>query len=287
MIRNHQSFKLHDQMLVEKGTIQPPFRVSYAMSNRACFIYMIDGCMRSSAEDGQATLYRQDAVLMKCGIHLADLVPDETNAPCEILAFHLNPELLQKVYHNEPPEFLKSAHANHSTAMSQSIRADDALKAYIDSILIYFEDHTLVSEELLALKLKELLSLLMKTHYGQPIQNILSSLFSPRRFQFQEVIEAHSYSQIDLDGLAKLTNLSLSTFKRRFQEFYGESPASFLKTRKLKRAAERLQHSDENVSIIAYDCGFENPAYFATAFGNEYGMPPSDFRLNYSKKTLS
>ena len=45
--------------------------------------------------------------------------------------------------------------------------------------------------------------------------------------------------------------------------------------------------SDENISGIAYDCGFNSLAHFSKSFKEKYGETPSQFKLNQKNKLLS
>ena len=158
---------------------------------------------------------------------------------------------------------------------------------YIDSILFYFENPTLATEELLVLKIKELFMLLMHTKNAPDVKRVLSKLFSPQSYSIREVVEAHLYDDINVAELAQLSNHSLSSFKRKFKEIYNESTAVYLKKKKLEKAAELLLGSAENISKICYDSGFNDLAHFSRSFKSEFGITPSAYRLNQRVKELA
>ena len=54
--------------------------------------------------------------------------------------------------------------------------------------------------------------------------------------------------------------------------------------RRLDKVAEQLRVSDDAISHIGYDLGFESPEHLSRAFRNKFGVTPSSYRLNSSVK---
>ena len=133
---------------------------------------------------------------------------------------------------------------------------------------------------MLILKLKEIILLLSQTKNAPVIQQILSQLFSPATFTFKQVIEDNIYTNLSAEQLARLTNLSTSTFKREFKKIYDDTPANYLKNIRLNRAAELLIISDERISNISFECGFSNLAHFSKCFHQKFNISPTTYRLN-------
>jgi AraC-like DNA-binding protein len=142
----------------------------------------------------------------------------------------------------------------------------------------------LVNEEILVLKLKEIILLLSQTRNVEAIQIILSQLFSPTTYIFKQIVEAHLFSQLTIEELAQHHNLSVSSFKREFAKHYNDTPANYIKTKKLERAVELLVISDERISEIAFKCGFNDLANFTRSFTNKYNISPTKYRLNQNDK---
>ena len=166
------------------------------------------------------------------------------------------------------------------------IKANILMKKFFESLLFYFENEELVDDELLKLKIKELILLLVKTQSNEAVASILSNMFTSRVYDLKEVVSAHLYSSISVNELAKLCVLSRSTFIRQFKKIYNQTPASFLKNEKLKRAAELLKFSPYSVSTIAYYCGFNNMAHFSRSFVEKYHISPSKYKLKQISKDL-
>jgi AraC-like DNA-binding protein len=274
-------------MLFEKAVLKTPFTRPVRMPNEACFLYILDGGNLSSSEKGQMVANKRDAVLMKCGNYFGEFLGGEKSQKYEAVAVHFYPEVLNKVYGNEIPDFLKNKKKTVSGIGMTKVKADEILRRFVDSMLFYFENPQLVTDELLVLKVKELFLILSQTQNAPAVIEILSNLFSPTTYGFKEIIESHLYSNITIEALATVTNLSVSSFKREFRKVYDDTPANYLKNKKIDKAKRMLQVSDQNISGIAYDCGFVSLAHFSKSFKEKFGLTPSQFKLNQKNKLLS
>lgn len=287
MIKDFKEFELFGKMTFVKAAIEPPFRVTAKMANEACFYYVISGNATVTTSTQRFTANTSEGLVMQCGNYLNDYLSNaEGMEYCEAIAIHLDPEVLKMIYDKEFPDFMQQVHKVKSIGY-QKLQSSEALKSYIESLLFYFDHPELVSEELLKLKLKELILLLARTDKAETVRNLLSSLFSKEQVSFKEIIEANLYNNLSLDELATLANLSLSTFKREFVKLYQVSPAKYIRQRKLAQAAKLLRNTSLRISDVAFDCGFGDLAHFSKTFLKVYGHSPSDFRLNEKNKSLS
>jgi len=284
MIIEHKRFDLFQKMIFEKAVLKAPFRITNDMPNEACFLYILKGEQKVSAAVEQLHLHPHEAVLMKCGLYFGNWLKKVEFEECEAIAIHFYPEVLRQVYEKEIPKFIRQV---KNPGSMYKVASDELIKKYIESILFYFDNPALVDEELVLLKLKELILLLSKTENASSIIELISSLFSEEKHNFREVVEANLYSDLNVGQLAQLANMSLSTFKREFKKTYRQSPARYLKNKKLERAAELLAVSDQRVTEVAFDCGFNDAAHFTRSFHEKYGLSPSRYRLSQKRNSLT
>lgn len=78
--------------------------------------------------------------------------------------------------------------------------------------------------------------------------------------------------------LSEMAEMSPSSLRRRFKEHTGKSPNDFIKDLRMMTAARRLLVTDERVSHIAYDVGYNDPNYFARTFRATFGVSPQQYR---------
>lgn len=91
-------------------------------------------------------------------------------------------------------------------------------------------------------------------------------------------IEAAGDAAIGLDDLAEEARLSRYHFLRVFRAVAGMTPYQYVLRTRLHRAAVRLRTSDEPVSAIAFDTGFNDLSTFNRRFRRVMGSPPRAYR---------
>ncbi len=87
------------------------------------------------------------------------------------------------------------------------------------------------------------------------------------------------YAQpLDVEALARDANMSPGHFSRRFKEAYGESPYSYLMTRRIERAMALLRRGDLSVTEVCFEVGVASLGTFTTRFTELVGLPPGAYR---------
>ena len=91
------------------------------------------------------------------------------------------------------------------------------------------------------------------------------------------------YAQpLDVEALARGAHMSAGHLSRQFRLAYGESPYSYLMTRRIERAMALLRGSDFSVTEICFAVGCSSLGTFSTRFTELVGMPPSVYRRESS-----
>jgi AraC-like DNA-binding protein len=70
-------------------------------------------------------------------------------------------------------------------------------------------------------------------------------------------------------------SLSESQIYRKLKAISGKSTAVFIRSIRLQKGKELIQTTDDTISEIAYEVGFNDPAWFSRAFKEEFGFAPS------------
>jgi len=79
--------------------------------------------------------------------------------------------------------------------------------------------------------------------------------------------------------------MSPGHFSRQFRAAYGESPYSYLMTRRIERAMALLRRGDLNVTEVCFEVGCASLGTFSTRFTELVGMPPSEYRRHAAGAT--
>src|SRR5881296_2496215 len=94
------------------------------------------------------------------------------------------------------------------------------------------------------------------------------------------------YAQpLDVEALARGVNMSAGHLSREFRLAYGESPYSYLMTRRIERAMALLRRGDLSVTEVCFAVGCASLGTFSTRFTELVGMPPSTYRRNAARTT--
>jgi len=83
---------------------------------------------------------------------------------------------------------------------------------------------------------------------------------------------------LDVEALARTEHVSAGHLSRQFRAAYGESPYSYLMTRRIERAKALLDRGDLSVTEVCFAVGCSSLGTFSTRFTELVGMPPSAYK---------
>ena len=83
---------------------------------------------------------------------------------------------------------------------------------------------------------------------------------------------------LDVEALARGVHMSAGHLSREFKLAYGESPYSYLMTRRIERAMALLRRGDLSVTEVCFEVGCSSLGTFSTRFSELVGIPPSAYR---------
>ncbi|WP_264537814.1 helix-turn-helix domain-containing protein [Flavobacterium sp. N1736] len=284
MVTDYKKIELFGKTLIQKVILDAPFEFPFPISDNACFLFSLEGEIEFHADEDQFVVPSNYSLLLNClntGKKISNSISSTHN---EIVVISFHPDTLKKIYEKELPLLLQKPKNSISNQSTERINNDFLIKKYIEGLLFYFENPSLVNEEILILKVKEIILLLSQTQNAEAIQVILSQLFSPALYSFKQIIEANLFSQLTIDELAQHVNLSISSFKREFTKLYNDTPANYIKNKRLEKAAELLIVSELRITDIAFDCGFNDLANFTKSFHDKYDVTPTNYRLKVNNK---
>lgn len=220
--------------------------------------------------DKSIAVNRQQSLILKKGNWLwTELLETETIYFCKLLFFSE-----QKVI-----EFLEK-HTNGDYGNKQEIgyfviENDPFILSYLNSLTAISEIPANHSESLLSIKLEEILVYLFNK-YGDEFVLFLQSLVSNEGSTLKKIVQSKVYSNLKIEEIAFLCNMSLSTFKRHFTKEFNESPGKWFQDKRLRRAKELLEQGTAKPSDLYLDFGYNNLSNFSIAFKNKFGISPTE-----------
>lgn len=137
-----------------------------------------------------------------------------------------------------------------------------------------------IHHDLQKVKLEELF-LYLSLHYRGQIEQIRSMSHEANNdLVIRQAVTSNISSNITVEELAFLCNMSLSSFKRRFAHIYGNSPGRWLLKKRMERAAKMLWQDNRKANEIYYELGYENLSSFIQSFRQIYGVTPKQYQLS-------
>jgi len=280
------SNKFQQIMLYEKPLFswyelsREPVETNLKLPAESCFAYILKGENQDLTNSG--SIAREGTVILSlCGKTVGSKLSNTTSGNLISIVVHFDRDVLKKVFEGKKPKYWREL----DQPLIRDTAQEDAsalVRSYFVGISHFFKHKSALNEDILTLKLKEIVFLLLQTDEPSELYIIARSLFSEKVFSFQEVIEAHIYEPLDLIRLAAMTNNSLASFKRKFRKIYNDPPGRYIRKKKLEGARKLVISSQKSMSEICYECGFSNPSGFSRMFKSEFGVSPFEYRLSRS-----
>ncbi|GAA1587667.1 helix-turn-helix transcriptional regulator [Kribbella sancticallisti] len=111
----------------------------------------------------------------------------------------------------------------------------------------------------------------------------LSDLARLRRVR--DRIDREYAQPLDVEALARGVHMSAGHLSREFRAAYGESPYSYLMTRRIERAMALLRRGDLSVTDVCFEVGCSSLGTFSTRFTELVGVSPSVYRREVGRAT--
>ena len=112
-----------------------------------------------------------------------------------------------------------------------------------------------------------------------PVQPLLGHLRDLARLRrVRDRIDREYTQPLDVEALARGAHMSAGHLSREFRLAYGESPYSYLMTRRIERAMALLRRGDLSVTEVCFAVGCSSLGTFSTRFTELVGVPPSTYR---------
>ena len=111
----------------------------------------------------------------------------------------------------------------------------------------------------------------------------LSDLVRLRRVR--DRIDREYAEPLDVEELARGVHMSAGHLSREFRRAYGESPYSYVMTRRIERAMALLRRGDLSVTEVCFAVGCSSLGTFSTRFTELVGIPPSTYRRQAASAT--
>jgi signal transduction histidine kinase/DNA-binding NarL/FixJ family response regulator len=122
----------------------------------------------------------------------------------------------------------------------------------------------------------------------RPVEISVSPMDNEFIRDLQEVIEKNlGEPDFNVEELCKKLYMSQSTVYRKIQALTGESPTDFIRSYRLKRAAQLLESGMGSITEVAFEVGFSSRSYFTRCFKEKFHQLPSSFQEAAFRETAT
>jgi AraC family transcriptional regulator len=263
LIASGQGWQAED-IVCSAGPHDRPFEEAH---EGVCIAVVRSGTFQYRAPQGAAVLAPGSILLGNHGTCYRCGHDHSTGDRC--LSFHFAQQLFEEIA-SGVPGVRRAAFAAPSLP---PLRELARLIAELDVAAADGENSVL---EELALRLAGAVTALLR---GDPLPPPDTSRRDERRISdVLRYIEANAQERVTLADLAGTTGMSRFHFLRTFRRIIGMSPHQFVLRMRLHQAAVRICRSNEPISAIAFDSGFDDLSTFNRRFRRVMGLTPGEFR---------
>ena len=199
----------------------------------------------------------------------------------DLMAFYLKDDYLKAVYNEFRTSLPLTGLPDPPSDMMILMDIDDRIRNCYTSLIPYFNQTLPLPETILALKFKELLYNILVNPANRSILSYIHNLVDGYEIPLWEIMEKNFMYDLKLSEYALLTNRSLTSFKRDFNQHYGISPGKWLRRKRLQRAKRYLETSHHRISEVAFENGFSNVSHFSRVFKSQFGKSPAEYRNSF------
>lgn len=253
------------------------FEISYIKSGRG--VYRI-GSKEIDIEPGDIYLFSTNEVHCITEIH--------DNRPMVLLNTHFEPRFIWSPQGNVFDESFLRIFLNRNENFSNRLDRRNPTTKEIASLLLRMQKEADEKPEAYELMIKTYLLnilVLLIRNYDYVSQNEAPSLQSEKLFRVEAAlnfIDENITKSLTLDDIALHAGMSRTYFCSVFKKLNGLTPWEYIGLKRMELAKHLLQHTEESVLEIAFDCGFNNISHFNRLFKRTTGLRPLEYK-NRSK----
>lgn len=244
--------------------------------------YIVHGTKYIHSGDKRKCLTRGDLFYLGIGLHYTEELP-EADHPFEQIVFYYTPDELQRILLHLNVTYRLSITNNHICTECRS-RSEVSMPSWpaIRSIFLgaasYLRDEGSLNDPAAGnFKMTELIYHIVSHEDSCLKSKVLSSIDSAKE-NFEQIVYDHIFKDISIDELARLTNRSLTSFKKEFRRHFQMPPHKWYIRQRLMHSRLLLISTSKSISEIGNECTFPNTSHFIKLFKKEYSVTPATYR---------
>jgi len=243
--------------------------------NKNTFSFLQEGTKEVFFDNSSYAIDNSQFLLMKSGHCLmTEKLSNVQEYYRSVLLFFSNEDVLKIIR-----KFELKPTGSSTYYSTYSFHYDTYIKRFSNSLLDISKLSKSIQKNILDAKFEEIILYLVEFKGV----DFLFSLISNNDNQNQKLIqtiESNILNKLTIKELSFLCNMSVSTFKRKFEKMYAMSPIKWFQEKRLEHSAFLLKNKSKRPSDIFEEIGYESLSNFITAFKTKFGVTPKQFQSN-------
>lgn len=271
-------------IFIEKQIRHPTFVMTYEHTHDYIEIfYLKSGVCNYSVNGNEFHLLSGELFIVPPGVSHCTRYEGTVN--CERVVVSIDPALIPDSFIASHPDIMEDISRSSKIVLSKNgrINVDEHIEMMLHENTVPDE----FSSEMLVLQ--TLLLLLTFKRKGVFVYETLGAK-SGIPYDIEQAMHhiAMNYAGvITLEETADAIGLSATYLSKKFKKVTGRSFIEYVNFIRLRQAAQMLLTTDDNITKISCDCGFNSSNYFKDCFKKTYKMSPREFRVIMKKYGVS
>lgn len=236
--------------------------------------FLRTGTKEVIGDDKTVQIGSEHFIIMKSGNCLmTEKISDSFKAYQSILLFFSDEEVLHFLEkYNQFSSNLK----NHKSFYI--FEYDKFVQKFVDSLEQVLKLPKKIQVNILKNKFEELMLYLIHQHNADFLNSMVQNI-DDKISRLTNIAENNKYNKLNLEELAFLCNMSVSTFKREFFKLYQNTPIKWFNEQRLNHIAFMLKTNRNRPIELYEEAGYENFSNFVQAFKKKFGMTPKQYQI--------
>ncbi|MBQ4802874.1 helix-turn-helix transcriptional regulator [Aquimarina sp. MMG015] len=239
---------------------------------------VLNGGLQVETPEGDLTIVRKNQIiLLPRGLYMiSDIIPKDNSF--EAIVFFFDEEITDEFLNNF------EVFTKEDTSTNLVLEYDQNLRLFTDTLLTLYRGKN--QHQFTRPKLLELLHLISISKQGSEFLSKLFQLKKRAKKNIRTFMNNNFDKPLDVEDYSYLTGRSISTFRRDFKSKFGISPKKWLIERRLEKASFLLKDTNDSVTSIARQVGYENTPHFIKTFQKKFNISPKQFQIKYRKDIM-
>ncbi|MEL6558632.1 MAG: AraC family transcriptional regulator [Bacteroidota bacterium] len=274
---NFRTLKIADEVFVDYRHELDTIKDIHLSIEQTFLLYVVKGVVKLVSPNETMEVDRGKMALVRKGSYIMSETLSNDEHQFSAFLFFLSDGLIEEFFLTS--DFPAPVAPKHRKFVCP-ISATTELELYIQSIVMLLKSQQKLTAEdtLLKLKAKELLLLLFQTNEANGVMNVFSISSENEEARFRRLIDQNYMNDITIDEMAFLCMMSTSNFKRKFKEYFGETPGKWIKEKKLEYGWQLIEKTEKTILEISLEIGYKSTSHFIKAFKNKFGVLPGKIR---------